>query len=1146
MVDSVLIVGGGVAGIQAALDCAAMGVQVTICERSTTIGGTMAELDKTFPTNDCSMCILSPKLVEVARNDAITVLTSSRVTRLKMEGRAVRATIERLPTYVDAEKCVGCGSCADSCPVRVPNEYDHGLSYRKAIYLRFPQAVPLRYTIDPEHCLYLTTGRCRLCERACEVDAIDYDDAPRRIENLFGAVIVATGAGSADTTVVTEYGLGTYPNVVSNIQFERILCASGPFGGTIKRPSDKRPPKKIAMLLCAGSRDTRYHSYCASVCCMAALKQSFMAVEHDPSIDIDIFGMEFRCMGKDFEEYLRKAERHPTITLHRQRIDAVSEHGTQHNLRLRVVSDPSMATTEGSVTEAEFDLVVLAGGLVPAPELGALATACGIDRTTEGFIDTARFTPLRTTKAGVFVCGTAQGPKDIPDSVAQGSGAASHAVGYIRNGQLQRCVPNNNSTVDEDEDEDVHEVEAELEAEASAEAETATAIAMYEGNGQPDLHRSTTARSDDELEPRIGLFVCRCGTNIAGNVEVDQIVEQLETLPDILYCEATTYTCSQDTQERMKTVIAEHRLNRVVVAACTPRTHEPLFRATLQEAGLNPYLFEMANIREQCSWVHMDDPERATEKARDLVRIAIAKARLLEPLEIMHTKVDPHALVIGGGLAGMTTALQLAKQGFESLLIEREPSLGGNLTDRSILIDPDGTRVDARAYLETLIDEVNEDVRITVCTNATIESIDGYVGNFETKVRRGEGVRDQIGVDDHNDDNDDNDDHNDDDDGDDEGSGNDPGTVSFRHGVVIVATGGEEYRPTEYGYGTDDRIVTQTELGRRLCDKPETRSSEGDVVMIQCVGSRTDENPTCSRVCCIQALSNALLLKRQEPERRVDILHRGIRAYGLYEALYRRAQRAGVGFVRFEEATPPRIEGLGDDDDDDDEANTNANANTNTNANTNGSGPLTVWVEDAVLGEEIVLNPSLVVLSTGIRPRPDASHLASELKVPLDRNSYFLEAHVKLRPVDFATAGVFLCGIAHGPKLVEETVAQAAAAAARAGTILARPQIVVDSLAAVVDQTRCGACGMCVNICPYQAPSFVEGPTGTKVAWINPALCKGCGLCVSSCPDTAIDAPFFSDLQLRAQLDVLGAPSSSVPTVTKVEKSPGEEVAEDG
>ena len=1001
-VGAVMVVGGGVGGIQASLELADLGYRVYLVDSSPSIGGVMGMLDKTFPTNECSMCILSPKMVEVASNINIEVITLADVLSVEGEPGDMNVRLRIRPRYVDIDKCTGCGDCTAKCPVKIPDPYNAGLSPTRCIRVPFPQAVPGAAVIEGEVCRFITRGKCGNCVKVCQAGAIDFEQKEREETYRVGMVIAAPGYKPFDASRKTEYGYGVYDNVVTSLEFERILGANGPTQGHVVRPSDGREVRRLAFVQCVGSRDvTVGNGYCSSVCCMYATKQALIAKEHLPTIEPTVFFIDMRAYGKDFEKYYVNAESKFGVRYVRGLISGIRERQRTKNLLLRYADE------EGCTREEEFDLVVLSIGL-EAP--CGLKEGLGLEVNGYGFAAADSFLPVLSSRPGVLVCGAAQEPKDIPDTVTQATaaaGLASQALHVARGSLLTRRE---------------HPPEKDVGGE----------------------------------EPRVGAVICRCGSNIGGFVDVPAVVEYARGLPGVVFAEERLYACSQDAQEWIRQVVDEHKLNRLVVASCTPRTHQPLFRETLRSAGINKYLFEMANIREHCSWVHMKEPENATRKAQYLVRMAVEKARRLEPLAEGESEVVPRGLVIGGGVAGMNAAIGLARSGFQVYLVEKEGELGG--LARNIRFNRDGAEV--REYLRDLVEAVEREELITVFKGHRVVDVSGFVGQFKTLVRDGEGRE-----------------------------------TLLEHGAVIVATGGGQYRPEEYLYGEDSRVLTQWELEERVAEKDESLKGAKRVVMIQCVGSREEERPYCSKVCCTEAVKNALALKELNPSTEVFVLYRDIRTYGLREDLYREAREAGVVFTRFDDAVRPEVRAV--------------------------AGTLQVRVPDANLGgETVALNADLVVLSVGVTANPDNAELAPMLKVPRNAEGFFLEAHMKLRPVDFATDGVFVCGLAHAPKSIEESVAQAAAAAARAESVLSKERIVTEGVVAVVDAERCSGCRICVELCPFEAITYDRE---RRVAVVNPSLCKGCGTCTAACTAGASRLQGFRSDQIFEQIEAAAA-----------------------
>jgi heterodisulfide reductase subunit A len=909
--------------------------------------------------------------------------------------------------------CSGCWKCIEkcdkeavsrinACPIVLPNKFDQGLSKRKAIYIPFPQAVPLKYIKDAEHCLKIM-GKldCKGCSNVCEAKAVLPEDEPREEEIEVGTILLAAGYEIFDPLAQYEFGYGKFPNVVTSLEFERILSASGPFRGALLRPSDLTTPRRIAFIQCVGSRDARHDkSYCSSVCCMYAIKEAIIAREHAHFVEPTIFYMDVRAYGKGFDAYYERAKSEYGVRFIKCMVSKVREQLKTKNLLLTYLNE------EGQIVEEEFELVVLSVGMVPSKGMMEMAKRIGVDLDSYGWCKTRSFEPTATSKPGIYVCGVFQGPKDIPETVSQASGAVADATGKIA-------------------------------------SERGTMVTKKEYPPELDVAAE---------EPRIGVFVCHCGINIGGVVNVPGVKEYARALKNVVYVDENLYTCSTDTQEKIKNAIKEHHLNRVIVASCSPRTHEPMFRETLRDAGLNKYLFEMANIRDQCSWVHMRQKEEATSKAKDLVRMAVANARLIQPLGELAVPVIQKGLVIGGGVAGMTAALKIAEQGYEVFLLEKEAQLGGNL--RNLFYTLEGE--DVQAFLKDLIGKVTNHPSIHVITNALVVDFTGSKGNFTTGVMVAP-------------------------------------TMYYRkieHGITIVATGAEEWKPTEYHYGEDSRIVTQLELENKIVTQPDEVARASQVVMIQCVGSRNEERPYCSRTCCATAVKNALKIKELNPNAKISILYRDMRTYGLLESYYTMARKEGIMFIKYEPEEKPEVKKDGES--------------------------LSISFIDRILKEKMEIKPDLLILSAATIPREN-EELATMLKVPRTAEGFFLEAHMKLRPVDFATDGLYLAGAGHGPKLISESISQASAAVARASTILSKEKILVGGVVAMVEGERCAACLTCVRVCPYSVPVI----NAKGEAEIDLAKCKGCGSCVAECPAKAIELMHFRDPQLWAKCEAL-------------------------
>ncbi len=1002
-IGSVAVLGGGIAGIQAALDLADSGLYVYLVEKSSSIGGRMAQLDKTFPTNDCSMCIMSPKLVECGRHLNIEILTLTELQEITGEQGNFHVRLKQHPRYIDMDKCIACGTCADKCPRKVEDEFNAGLINRKAAYILYPQAVPLKYLIDKDKCIYFEKGKCKACEKFCPADAIDFEQKEKEVTIDVGAIILASGFKAYDPSVNDTYQYARFPNVVTSLEFERILSASGPYQGHLVRPSDKKEPKKIAWIQCVGSRNTHIgdKGYCSSVCCTYAIKQSMVAKEHSAEpLDTCIFYIDIRTHGKDFERFYTRARQEAGVRFVKSKINTLFPGKEEGGLGIRYTDESGRAVQE------DFDMVVLSVGLEVNDDIIELSEKLGIGLNDYNFVATDSFEPVTTTKPGIFVCGALQGPKDIPETVVQASGAAGESSSLLSD---QRFTLTREKTYPEE----INVV------------------------GQ---------------EPRIGVFVCHCGTNIGGVIDVPEVTEYSSGLTNVIVAEHNMFTCSQDTQVKIKEKIQEHKLNRVVVASCSTRTHEPLFQDTIREAGLNPYLFSMANIRDQDSWVHQKDKESATKKAKDLVRMAVANAANLSPLYKTKLPVTKRALVLGGGIAGMTAALNIAKQGFEVVLVEKEKTLGG--TGRRIYRTLQGD--DVQKLIDNLIEKINQDKRVEVLTETILADFSGTKGNFKTSLNVGPSMY--------------------------------PREVT--HGALVIATGAKEYRPEKYLYGENGSVITQLEL-EGLISKNEGRIRQwGNAVMIQCVGSRDDEHPNCSRVCCQQAIKNAIALKEINPDIDVFIIHKDIRAYGFAEDYYRKARDMGVHFLRYNEEEDPVVE--------------------------EGREGLEVSFKDLTLGRMVKIRPDQLILSAGVVTE-DTEDLANMLKLPLTSDKFYLEAHVKLRPVDTQSEGLFICGMAHSPKNIDESISQSLAASSRACRLLSQDHIEVGGVVAKVDPDFCAACLICVRACPYEVPFINED----GVSEIDISKCHGCGVCAAECPAKAITLSHFEDSQILAQIDAM-------------------------
>ena len=924
-----------------------------------------------------------------------------------MEGSAgdFKVTLRKKPRYIIEEKCTGCATCVKYCPMEYPDVFNQEISMNKAVHVYFSQAIPLVAYID-ESCLFLKDKKCDICRGVCQNEAIDFNQMEETVEISVGAIILSYGMEPFDPKAIDEYGYGKFKNVVTSMDYERLLSSTGPYDGRVLRESDKEHPRKIAWIQCVGSRKVTpgENSYCSGVCCTYTQKQVILTKDHHAEAECTVFHNDIRSFGKDFERYFQRAEQLPGVEFIRSYASITGEDPESGSVHVRY------ATPDDGVKEVEFDMVVLSIGLNPPAERQKLADMYGIELNDHGFSSAVHTNPVATNRPGIFVSGAFQGPTDIPESVftASGAGAQCGELLDFRRGKLAR--------------ERVYPAE----------------------------------RDVSQEEPRVGVFVCHCGANIGSVVDVPSTVEYALTLPNVVYAQEQLFSCATNSAKEITDLAEEKGLNRVVIAACSPRTLEPLFRDTLREAGLNQYYCEMANIREHCSWVHSRQKEEATAKAKDIIRMSVARSRCLEPLQEFDLPVNKTALVVGGGIAGMTCALSIAAQGHEVHLVEKDKELGGMARRLNKTIEG----MDVQAYLKDITSAVYGNPLIHVSHEAEITDVAGYLGNFTTTLTSEGRVK------------------------------------TIQHGVSVLAIGAEEYVPTEYMYGEDEKVVTHMALGELIAQKEAMVTDARSVVMIQCVGSRNEEHNYCSRVCCSHAVKNALKLKEINPEMDIYILYRDMRTYGFREDFYREASDKHVRFIRYHPEDPPQVEA----------------------AKEGGRDILRVSVPDPILGQRLELDADILSLAAAVIPAASTQAIAAMFKVTLSPDDFFKEAHVKLRPVEFAADGVFLCGTAHYPKHIQETINQAYGAAGRVLTLLANDTVTASGSVCEVSQEDCVACGACITACTYDAIDFVDTPKGKK-AWVNPILCKGDGLCNAKCPTNAIVLKHFTDDELMHQID---------------------------
>jgi heterodisulfide reductase subunit A len=1026
---AVLVVGGGIGGMRAAVDLAEAGLKVYLIERDPGLGGRVAQLGFMFPTHDCVLCrgtsdhgygctrpAISPAFMDHNRHPNIDIMTRTIIKEASGQAGDFNIKVLHEPRYVDSARCTNCGLCAMVCPERLPSEFQESLVTRMAVHKSAPRSLPDTYYIDKgDYC-----EECYRCMDICPTDAINLNEEPREETLHVGAIILAMGYKLTDPFELAEFGYGRYLNVVHSMQYERYVSRSGPTEGLLLRPSDNTPPKRIAWLQCIGSRDQK-HPYCSSICCMYATKEAVLAKERLDDVHCQIFIMDERAFNKEYNAYFYRSTEQYGVEYTRCRISDIHEDPKTKDLIVQY-PDPKKG---GEIVEERFNMVVLSVGVTPPSGAEQVSSQLGFDLNQYGFCQTDKFNPLETTQPGIYVCGAFASPKEIAETIIDSAGAA---------GDVMRLF---------------HD-------ELGAAYSSREFPFLSDSEFPPEL-------DIDGQDPRIGVFSCRCFPSMDGVVDIDRLLEISTDFPHVVHTEEIGYGCFPEGLERIKKSIQEHKLNRVVVAACSHRTHESLFQKTVREVGLNAYLMEMVNLRGFCAWVHPHQPELATRKGLELIRLGVGRAATLEP--IYKDSIPPHrrALVIGGGISGMTTALSIADSGYDVVLIERDKYLGGNLQKVHYLVEGDNPNI----LLRDLVNRIIAHEHITIMTRTELIEHSGHVGAYHAVLQHPDGSQTEVS-----------------------------------HGVTIVATGGQEARVKHYLMGEHPQVVTQLELEDKLAHQPESITDLDEVVMIQCVKPEDEIYHYCSRICCISTIKNAIRLKVINPRCKVTVLYKDIITYGFREKYYTEARERGVIFARYDDQFPPEV--------------------------SQENGSLVVKMKEQMLNRDLILHPDLLVLSTSIQPSRGTRELAKILGVPISNEGFFLEAHIKMRPMDFMEEGIFVCGIAHYPKFIEESISQALATAGRATSILSKKPFHFGGAIAVVDPAKCVGCLTCTRTCPFEIPRVDDQHTGVGglggAAYIEPTLCHGCGTCTAECPANAIQLLNYTDDQIMVpEYPILGS-----------------------
>ncbi len=994
IVNSILVVGAGIAGIRAALELAQQDFQVILTESSPSIGGILLELDYQFPNNHCGLCRMLPPwerdmgsevcMRKILFHENITIMPLTRVTKIEGEAGKFEVSLLQKARGVDIKRCIGCGRCIEVCPEEVMDEFNENLSYRKAIYQPVPHNLPYNYIIDFDNCT-----KCEECVKVCPTGAINMEAKEQEIIKNVAAIILAPGSGIFNPYEYKFYSYGEIPAVVTSLEMERILSGTGPTEGKILIPRNDKAVKKIAWLQCVGSRNPKQNQdYCSSICCMFALKEAMLVKDRVPDIDSTIFYMDMRTFGKDFYRYKLEAEA-KGIKFVRCRVHTIDPQD-DGSVSIRFLNE------EGKIVEDRFDMVVLSTGQKSTEEMRELSSIAGISLDPNGFAIGNGIYQTETERPGIYVCGSFTGLKDISETVLQAKAAAFGASAIAKGG-----------------------------------LKTEEVISFK------DISRE---------EPEVLCLICNCFDNL--KKELPRLRDTLSSLfpvENIIECDAL---CQAEGFKNAEAILKERNANRLIIGACRPYLYDRQLRRLGFSLGIPMNLVDVVDIR----GIGLSDQseEVKLQLTKDTIGASLFAIKRRNPIERKAEKIESSLLVIGGGIAGMEAAIMAASRDIEVFLVEKASILGGEALKRCYLING----ADPKSTIAELIDKINKNPLIHVFLDSEVSELKGQLGKFVARIKT------------------------------------DTEEKTIPCGAVIIATGGGEAETDEYLFGKDPRVITQGAMEEMIAEGKIEKGKVNNVVMIQCVGSRNEDRPYCSRVCCVSALKNALRLKEIDPNMEIYILYRDMMAYGMFEKYYTEARRKGIKFFTYSLDKKPEV-GI-------------------------ENGNLNVKFIDPILGTPLYVAADLLVLSTGIVPNENNGNLAENFGVKLNDDGFFCEIDSKWRPLDLDRAGIFVCGVAHSPMNMMEALTQARAASMRALGILKRPELIVSRTISAVKKSICSLCETCIDVCPFNAR--IKEDNEIKVLQ---NVCQGCGICVASCPNSAAYMTISSEEESMSTIEGL-------------------------